>query len=291
LDVTWTLVDQNIRLLAMTFGRPLMIDTSFTTAVPSMIDDELLRTSGEGIQPPTKLTVMGLCVYSCGLFEILADILVAFYSPKCSGKSTSRDGKHSLLTQVLAFDARLDRFFDSVPQSLRTGVGNGSSTPDWNITLQREVLNCRYSSQHQTRFTVLTVSFRFLYTRLLSLRPLLLTTMTMGVNNIQTTVESNIGQLEDHLSQRACSLCISTAHRLIETIYVHLDNLYRSSGWHSVYCKCLHDHEHRPASYKANRVKSHLLQRLYCWLRQDYLLSKTTQQTISSFRGIVALPF
>ena len=128
-----------------------MIDTSFTTAVPSMIDDELLRTNGEGIQPPTRLSVMGLHVYSCGLFEILADILGAFYSPKCSGNSTPRDGKQGLLTQVLAFDARLDRFFDGVPQSLQTDVGNVSSAQDWNLTLQREVLNCRYSSPHQTR--------------------------------------------------------------------------------------------------------------------------------------------
>jgi hypothetical protein len=127
-----------------------MIDTSFTTAVPSMIDDEFLRTSGDGIQPSTKLTVMGLCVYSCGLFEILADILVAFYLPNCSAICTSHDGKHNLLTQVLAFDARLDRFLDGVPQSLRTEVGDVSSAQDWNLTLQREVLHCRYCSPHQT---------------------------------------------------------------------------------------------------------------------------------------------
>lgn len=72
--------------------------------------------------------------------------------------------------------------------------------------------------------------------------------MTTGVNNVETPVDDNIGQLEDHLTQRACSLCINTAHRLIETIHVHLGTLYRSSGWHSVYCGHRHIHEYGPIS-------------------------------------------
>jgi len=122
-----------------------MIDTSFTTLVPSMIDDENLCMNGEGIQPPTKPTVMGLCVYSCGLFEILADILVSFYTPKCSSNSTLRGD--SLLTQVLTFNARLDRFFNGVPQNLMADdVGNVASEQEGNLSLQREVLHCRYVS-------------------------------------------------------------------------------------------------------------------------------------------------
>jgi hypothetical protein len=109
-----------------------------------MIDDENLSMSGEGSQPPTKPTAMGLCVYSCGLFEILADILMAFYSPKLSSSSVPPGDKQGLLTQVLAFEARLDRFFNSVPQNLRTDVGNVPLTQEGNLTLQREVLHSRY---------------------------------------------------------------------------------------------------------------------------------------------------
>lgn len=120
-----------------------MIDTSFTTTVPSMIDDEYLRKDAEGIQPPTIPSVMGLCVYSCSLFEILADILVSFYSPKFSSNLESCGYKHGMLTQVLAFDARLDRFIDNVPQDLKPDVGDAASAQDGNLSLQREVLHCR----------------------------------------------------------------------------------------------------------------------------------------------------
>jgi hypothetical protein len=119
-----------------------MVDTSFTTLVPSMIDDENLRVNGEGTQPPTKPSAMGLCVYSCGLYEILADILVSFYSPKCSSNLASRGD--DLLKHVLSFNARLDRFFDSVPQSLKPDSGNDHLTQEENLSLQREVLHCRY---------------------------------------------------------------------------------------------------------------------------------------------------
>lgn len=121
-----------------------MIDTSFTTLVPSMIDDENLLLDGEGTQPPTKPTVMGLCVYSCGLFEILADVLVSFYTPKCSKNATLHGD--SLLTRVLAFNARLDRFSNGVPQSLKTDIGNVALEQEENLSLQRDVLHCRYFS-------------------------------------------------------------------------------------------------------------------------------------------------
>jgi hypothetical protein len=78
--------------------------------------------------------------------------------------------------------------------------------------------------------------------------------MTTRVKNAQAPAETNTGQLENHLTQRACSLCISTAHRLIETIHANLDTLYRSSGWHSIYCEYLNSPEHRLASYNANVV-------------------------------------
>jgi hypothetical protein len=126
----------------MTFGRPLMINTSFTTLVPSMIDDEYLRVDGEGTQPSTKPTAMGLYVYSCGLFEILADILVSFYTPKCGSSSVPSDD--SLLTQVLAFNTRLDRFCKGVPQNLRHDASESSLIQEVNLSLQREVLHCRY---------------------------------------------------------------------------------------------------------------------------------------------------
>lgn len=43
--------------------------------------------------------------------------------------------------------------------------------------------------------------------------------------------------LDEEVIQRCCTLCAETASRLIETLHENLNTLYRSSGWHSVYCK------------------------------------------------------
>lgn len=48
--------------------------------------------------------------------------------------------------------------------------------------------------------------------------------------------------LDEEVIQRCCTLCAETASRLIETLHENLNTLYRSSGWHSVYCKLLHPH-------------------------------------------------
>ena len=122
-----------------------MIVTSFTTKVPSMIDDEHLRIDGEGTQPPTRPTIMGLCVYSCDLFEILADILVSFYSPKSGSNLVPPEKRHIMLTQVLDFNSRLDYFLAGVPKRLK--VDRESVSPlqeEESSSLQREILHRRY---------------------------------------------------------------------------------------------------------------------------------------------------
>lgn len=120
-----------------------MILTSFTTKAPSMIDDEYLLIDGEGAQPPTKPTFMGLCVYSCALLDILADVLVTFYSPKMDNDFASPDKQHTMLTQVLTFNSRLDRFLSSVPQGLKVHAKSASASQDGSFSQQREVLHRR----------------------------------------------------------------------------------------------------------------------------------------------------
>lgn len=84
----------------------------------------------------------------------------------------------------------------------------------------------------------LTDLFRFLYIRLLSLRRLLMVTTKRG-RRTSTHMLSGAAQssLDEEVIQRCCTLCAETASRLIETLHENLNTLYRSSGWHSVYCK------------------------------------------------------
>lgn len=43
--------------------------------------------------------------------------------------------------------------------------------------------------------------------------------------------------MDDHLVRLMCSLCVQSATELIQRIYQNLENNYRSSAWHSIYCK------------------------------------------------------
>ncbi|KAM5353126.1 hypothetical protein ACJZ2D_016988 [Fusarium nematophilum] len=207
------------RLLAMTFGRPCMIGASYSTPIPSMIDDEHLQENGIGIQPPDVPSRMGLFVSSCRLFEIVADILSSFYAKNDDSKLNTDGPVQEMFADVLDFNRRLDEFSASIPDYLKTSR-NSRPIPSDNpghINLQQQVLYCRV-----------------LYARILSLRPMLLVETQSSQNQTQHCL-SQTAALDDGFFNRCRNLCVDTAHELIETIHQQLETLYRSSGWHSVY--------------------------------------------------------
>jgi hypothetical protein len=83
---------------------------------------------------------------------------------------------------------------------------------------------------------------RFLYTKLLSLRPLLLSaTKRERQSPLQSSRSEKLpSSLDAELIRHCCNTCLITAHDLVETIHQHLDTAYKSSGWHSVYCRICH---------------------------------------------------
>ncbi|SMR48120.1 unnamed protein product [Zymoseptoria tritici ST99CH_1E4] len=197
------------RLLSMTFGRPSIIGHSTSVPIPSMVDDEYLSDRIEATQPKEALSRLGLFTSSCGLFEILDEILDLFYRDR-GGNSATQAAE--LVAPVLNFNRRLDKFAETVPEYLRVqGRESPPSTED-HIQLQQQVLFCRY-----------------LYVRLLSLRPLLL----MASKREARPPMHNV--LGDEVIRACCNSCVSTACRLIDSVYANLGTLYRSSGWHSVY--------------------------------------------------------
>lgn len=128
----------------MTFGRPLMIHTSYTTPVPLLIDDKYLSSKDEGIQPTRLHSKMGLFVYSCGLFEILADILTSFYTPRRSSDAQSNASIQRTVLKVMDFSNRLDAFSASVPDYLKPTHSVDRPQRTGSSTLQQQVLHCRY---------------------------------------------------------------------------------------------------------------------------------------------------
>ena len=163
----------------------------------------------EGGHPSSMSSSLGGFVFSCKLFEILKDILDTFYSH--DGRTLSELSEFAeTISRALAFSRRLDDFRASVPDTLRATLNthNNTASKHSSLHLQQQVLHCR-----------------FLYTRVLSLRPLLLL----------STKRQAPASLDDDVLRSCCALCIDAARDLIEAIYTNLDTLYRSSGWHSVY--------------------------------------------------------
>ena len=139
-----------LRLLAMTFGRPTMLSSSWDVPVPALIDDEYLNNGTEGQQPEGKPSVMGLFVSSCDLFQLLEEILNSFYSgepfPDLSKQDKASDMAKAFIAPVLQYNRRLDEFIDSVPSYLKLGqYGEGAKFNSNSVALQQQVLYSRYA--------------------------------------------------------------------------------------------------------------------------------------------------
>ncbi|PQE17568.1 C6 transcription factor protein [Rutstroemia sp. NJR-2017a BBW] len=205
----------------MTFGRPTMISAgSWDTPAPAMIDDEYLRVDGEGTQPSRSHSRMCLFAYSTQLFEIMDEILSSFYiqdsTRKHKQKDKDSDGQWSIndLTNILIINTKLDRFENTLPQFLK--VEDQQSASQTHATLQAKVLQSR-----------------FLFVRIMLLRPVLLASVANGRARGEP---ANTERCLDHsLAKEVCTLCIKTAQVLLETSYHNLDSSYRSPGWHVVY--------------------------------------------------------
>ncbi len=129
----------------MTFGRPVMVNDSYNTPVPSLIDDEYLCMDGKGTQPLGVFSRMGLFVSSCKLFEILSDILSSFYAGSQFPNLESELCLQKMVQDALKFNRRLDCFITSIPEYLKTTRSLQAAASDKKnyITLQQQVLYCR----------------------------------------------------------------------------------------------------------------------------------------------------
>lgn len=209
------------RLLSMTFGRPTTVHGPNIVPLPILIDDEYLQMDGVGSQPLDKPSYLGLFVNSCLLIDILRDVLHFVTTCEPDAEKTSDESGLTpiprMVAEVLELNRRLDQFSKALPSYLRLSESEIETLQcDNEVGFQKKVLYCR-----------------FLLTRLLLLRPLLLATMAVPADDAPCYSLSET--LDDGTIRQCCQLCISTAYNLIDAIYVNLGTVYRSSSWHSVY--------------------------------------------------------
>lgn len=81
-----------------------------------------------------------------------------------------------------------------------------------------------------------------MYARLSVLRPLLVSEAkrcSSRATNHEESSRSN-QRVDNILSKELCTMCISTAHEVLKVLDGQLHTVYRSSPWHSLYCKEQH---------------------------------------------------
>ena len=81
---------------------------------------------------------------------------------------------------------------------------------------------------------------RFLYVRVLVLRPLLLSAATARLKSKNFDYyPGKCRSLEEETARMCCSLCISSVHQLVENMAGGIENRARFARWREVHCKQL----------------------------------------------------
>ncbi|KAH7477397.1 hypothetical protein FOMA001_g10491 [Fusarium oxysporum f. sp. matthiolae] len=186
--------------------------------LPITIDDEYLLEIGEGTQPPGSSCRLGLFVYTIRLLEILDEVLKSFYAQDAQEQVMDIDNQKKKplldLDEMLRLNSQLDVFLDGLPDYLTLqGTSTDSDVQQDNILLQPRILYCR-----------------FLYTRLLLLRPL-----TLAADFSVTIGSSHHKDFDEAVVKEMTQECQETAHKLILVLHQGLGTVYRCSAWWSVY--------------------------------------------------------
>ncbi|TVY65934.1 Sorbicillinoid biosynthetic cluster transcription factor sor3 [Fusarium oxysporum f. sp. cubense] len=186
--------------------------------LPITIDDEYLLEIGEGTQPPGSSCRLGLFVYTIRLLEILDEVLKSFYAQDAQEQVMDIDNQTKMtlldLDEMLRLNSQLDVFLDGLPDYLTLqGTSTDSDVQQDNTLLQPRILYCR-----------------FLYTRLLLLRPL-----TLPAEFSATIGSSHHKSFDEAVVKEMTQECQETAHKLILVLHQGLGTVYRCSAWWSVY--------------------------------------------------------
>lgn len=234
----------------MTFGRPMMTSGAPEVPKPLIIDDEYLTAEGEGRQPSGCPSQLALFVSSTRLYDILDEILAKLYERRRDQQVAlaSESSLQQTLATIVTLNARLDSFLDSVPEYLQptTSMSPFNMDTAGHIRLQQRILQCRYVLLKSSSpfFRALTLR-SFLYTRVLLLRPLLLTGAKHNSPlNFNHHGPMDLPHLETDIIGSACNLCVKTAHLLIMKLHENMETPYRLSAWHTVYRKCRYTIHH-----------------------------------------------
>jgi len=208
----------DFRLLAMLFGRPLMIhgDDAHGVEAPVVQDDQYIEPDSITTQSgPSK---MAFFIATCQLYNILGDILGELYAPGDDYRVMREEDWLRKVSLIMRFDKELKTWLSKLPSYLQWG--SEDDVPD-DIIRQRNVLRARYL------FKIPKINFRTLNVRNLLYRPSLI---FLGQSKFRT--ESAL----DLSTTLSCArLCVASAKDTIQLFY---NTPFRLTGpfWFNVFC-------------------------------------------------------
>lgn len=228
-----------------------MISKKSSVPAPLMVDDAYLLESGEENQLRQLQCRDGFFIYSIQLFDILDDIISKVYDH--NGVATASNvngiwGSRQRLEDILKLNSALDDLDASLPSNLGSGcttevdrdLRNTGENLQARVFYSRLVIYNLHERKnffpHNRFYRLKLITTRFLYIRILLLRPVLLS----AAQNRNTLSEcagnrKNL-RLEDSFALDACRLCVSTVHTLIAHLDESLADVSRSPGWRIVHC-------------------------------------------------------
>lgn len=129
------------RILAMLFGRPLMIhdQDAYLVQLPTAQDDQYILPNT--ILPSNQPSKMTFYIATCQLYRILGDILRELYSPQDDYRTMKEEQWLTKVSSIMRFDKELKDWLSQVPKFLQ--FGSKEDVPD-DIVRQRNVLQVRY---------------------------------------------------------------------------------------------------------------------------------------------------
>jgi hypothetical protein len=216
------------RITSMTYGRPTMIGKDLAAAVPRPlgVDEDRLLDFGP-VPKPDRPSLVDFFVETLSLYEILYDILVAFYSSSMADDSPG-EGKWARYfggsepdtnknPSVHAIDRRLIRWEANLPSHLKTE--RPSSHPETNryfvrqaVILRQRYVGRLFQSSHKLKLN------RYLHIRLLGLRPVLSAYVAAETSNADITSTFG-GILTQRIALQCAIVCITIAQETIDLAY------------------------------------------------------------------------
>lgn len=214
-----------------------MLPHSYGVKPPLQIDDEYLQGSASSPNTGMPLARISFFLRSIELFDILSEILTIFYARdeiQLKGKAQRCEGQDRL-QNMLKLNAALENFWERIPSHLDPHQIASAEVNEC-FKLQANVLYCRYVISYYAQGPCAKKN-RFLYIRMLLLRPILLSTCDKGRDSNKDRDVTGLSSFETHFTDLAGLECVKIASTLIEVLHTNLRSMMRNSVWYTVYCK------------------------------------------------------